>query len=188
MEWRVAWGRLRSMFATCLAPDPSRPSRLPAPARYSFSQRLLNRHRADHPKIQGTNAGFDDCAVPNDDYEESLGLDVSGCRLEHGLGGDRLQVLDVVGVIGLRQAVDQQLLELRGEVTNRFELAGESESEVVLRLAKFVGANGFADPVQLVEELAQRLRCLVGLHASGREHRTRKEAHVETRSGTVRIP
>ena len=74
-------GRRRSTFAICLAPDPSRPSRLPAPTRYSFAQRLLNRHRADHSEIQGTDAGFDDFAVPDDDHEESLRLDVGRRRL-----------------------------------------------------------------------------------------------------------
>ena len=139
-----------------------------------------------HPEIQRTDAGFDRFAVANHDHEKSLRLDIRRGRLGHGLRRDRLNVLHVVRVIGIRKAVHDLLFDLGGEVADRFEVAREAEGDVVLGLRQLVGRDRLTDRSELVEELAERLRGLVGLHAGAGKEGTGGQTHVETRARAVR--
>ena len=60
-----------------------------------------------------------------------------------------------------------------------FELAGEAERLEVARALQLVGGDGLSHAVKLLEELAQRLHRLVGLHVRGREERPGAPPHVE---------
>ena len=97
-------------------------------------------------------------------------------------GGDRLDVLHVLGEVVVGQPVDEHVLEPARDVAGGLEAAREAQRDVVLRARQFVGRHRLLDAVQLVEELLQRLGGLVGLHAGGGEERPGLGAHVERRA------
>jgi hypothetical protein len=92
-------------------------------------------------------------------------MHVRAGRSGHVGGGDRLNAADVAIEVVVQQIVDDELLDVGREIAERLEFGGQAERDVVRRLAQLL-LDGCGDGLQLVEELAQRLGRLVGLHAS----------------------
>ena len=80
-------------------------------------------------------------------------------------GGDRLDVLDVLGEVVFRQLVDEHVLEPARDVAGRLETSRVAQRDVVLRARELVGRHRLQNRVQLVEEFLQRFAGLVGLDA-----------------------
>ena len=83
--------------------------------------------------------------------------------------------------------VDERVFQAARDVAGGLERRRIAQRDVVLRARELFGRHRLQDRVQLVEELGQRLRRLVGLHAGGGEERSRTKAHVEPRARAVRV-